>query len=169
MIKAFLISIPLLISVCSYGQKISEKQVDKFTGQKRIETDYITLKIGLTDIFRVKLRTVDTTIFITFYGTIGLGVVGRRDPSIFLFEDKSTFEVSPTSIQSYDIGKAAYSSGSYTHQYRIYKQDLEILASKKLASIRRYYNNNYTDIDIKEKNAKKVNELASIILAELNK
>lgn len=161
-----------MVAICpvqSLAQKAPSVEIDKFTGEKRIETDYVTIATNFFTIVSLKLRTVDTTVFLTLAGSWAVGMVGPQDKAMFLFEDKSTMAVYPTSIQSYDIGVGQYSSNSYRHQYALSQADLQILSTKKPISLRREFNSNYADIDIKEKNAKKIQNLARLVLLEMQK
>ena len=167
--KNILLILLLFLSIKSTGQKIDEVEIDKFTGKKRINTELITLKGGLSQHVEMKIRTVDSSIFIAFRGTWGIGTVGISDATIFLFEDKTTLSIFPTSIQSYNIEVCNYCTNWYYQQYQTSKADLKILMDKSIISIRRYYSDNYADTDVKEKNAKKVKGLASLVLNEMNK
>ena len=118
-------------------------------------------------VFKFKLRSVDSTCFLILMGTIAVGTVGINDPMIFLFEDKTTFKIYPTSVQSYNIGVGQYESDHYYHQYSISISQLEELSVKKLISVRRYYNDVYSDIDVKEKNKDKIKSLSTLFLKQL--
>lgn len=168
--KIILFALAMLITQSDLSaQKITVSEIDKFTGKKRVETNYAVLKMGLSYLFRAKLRSVDSIAFIIFHGSWMVGVVGPDDPTTFLFEDKSTFTVYPTSIQSYQIATSKYGSNTYNHQYSININDVEKLATQKVISIRRVANSKYGDLDLKEKNAKQLQDLAKIFLAEMRK
>ena len=107
--KRTLLFIPLIMfHFFVQGQKIESVEVDKFTGQKRVNTEYVNIAAGFTNVFKFKLRSVDSTCFLILMGTIAVGTVGINDPMIFLFEDKTTFKIYPTSVQSYNIGAVSY-------------------------------------------------------------
>lgn len=164
--KIIIVGLLLVQSMLGYSQKIKNVEIDKFTGKKRIQTDYVKLGGYLMSGIGASFRTVDTTIYITFTGSYGLGVVGTSDETLFLFSDKSTFGVFPTSIQSYEIS----SQGNYYEQkYYISKSQMETLSKNNPISLRRNYSNNYIDLDIKSKFSLKISELASMVLNELNK
>lgn len=166
--KTFLLllfSFPLLC----YSQKLTVNETDKFTGKKRLETSYCIVTMKFVSAIQMKLRSVDTTCFVTFNGNTGVGVVGLTDATTFLFEDNSTTKVYPTSIQSYDIGVGQYSSNTFNQQYNISIDQIEMLKTKKLISIRREFNSNYADFDVKEKHAEKISKLCMLFLSELKK
>ena len=166
--KRTLLFIPLIMfHFFVQGQKIESVEVDKFTGQKRVNTEYVNIAAGFTNVFKFKLRSVDSTCFLILMGTIAVGTVGINDPMIFLFEDKTTFKIYPTSVQSYNIGVGQYESNHYYHQYSISIPQLEELSVKKLISVRRYYNDVYSDIDVKEKNKDKIKSLSTLFLKQL--
>ena len=160
----------LLLLVCniSMGQQV-KTEIDKFTGKKRVATEYVNVAVKFTGGIRMRLRTVDTSAFIIFSGSWAVGVVGMNDATTFLFDDKSTLKVYPTSVQSYDIGIGQYAQDSYEQQYFIRQGDLKVLSEKAVVSVRREYGRNYADIDVKEKNANKIKGLVSLVLKELDK
>lgn len=164
--KALIFVLLVFQSLTAYCQKIKEIEIDKFTGKKRIRTDYVKLGGGLMSGIGAGFRTVDTTIFISFNGSMGTGVVGTRDATTFLFADKTTFSVYPTSIQSYE---GYGTSEHYDQQYHISKEQLEILAKNNPVSLRRTYSKYYIDVDIKTKLSAKISDLASMVLEEMNK
>ena len=166
--KKIIIPILLAQSFLSFGQKIKEVEIDKFTGAKRIRTsnEILCAKLIPNRWISTYYRTVDTTFFITFTGNYGLGVVGPSDPTTFLFEDKSTIKVYPTGIQSYEgFGDDA----NYDQQYYVTKEQIKKLSENKLVALRREYNSNYVDIDIKEKFAKRFAGLSKVLLDEMDK
>ena len=89
----------LVITLAVYAQEI-EIKVDKFTGQKRVQTGYETLKKGMLDYVAVRLRSVDSTYFLTMKGAgWGVGVIGSDDQLIFLLENELIFK----NIQSVEL------------------------------------------------------------------
>jgi hypothetical protein len=139
-------------------------EVDKFTKQKRLETADVTLKAKLMEGLAARIRTVDSTVFVIIsgYGS-GAAVIGEADKAIFLLDDETTVTGYSTGIQSYDIG----SRNTYSHQYRIYRADLETLAKHDVKSIRKYTVKGYYDLDIPEKNRGEIKGIASLIVKNL--
>lgn len=162
-----LVSVLLLLPFLSTAQKIEKSEIDKFTNQKRVLTDRVKLHTGLSNILEIQFRTVDTSIFVKFRGTLGVGVVGPGDATTFLFEDKTTLDIYPTGIQTYNIETCTGCVNWYDQQYYASIEILRIFATKTVTAIRRSYNSHYTDIDIKEKNAVKLKKLAQLLLDEL--
>lgn len=167
-----------LFSLVSFSQdtqlpeKIKVSEIDKFTGQKRVETEAVCIYGG--GVFdgkslSVSFRGVDSTCFLNLISLNTLyGVVGINDALIFLFEDKSVMKIYPTSIQDYKISTSQYgSSYRYDNQYHISIDQIQILKTKKIVSIRRYFNSNYGDIDIKGSKAPNLNEISKIFLDEV--
>lgn len=166
--KIFYFLLVLMYTVNSQAQKIKiDTEIDKFTKAKRVQTNYITLKMELTRGYAAKLRSVGDSYYITFRGAIGVGVVGPDDATIFLLDNDSTIKVYPTSIQSYEID-VKYGN-YYTHQYKILEEDLVQLSQHDLKSIRRYYDDHYTDIDLNDKRKDSMKELAIKFLEEIKK
>lgn len=140
------------LSYCGFSQKIKiNKEVDKFTGKNRVETSLVTLLQGPLVVSKigVKLRAYDTLYYLHFLGTLAAGVISEKDETVFLLDDKSTITIYPTSFQSYDIEEDG--SKFYNQQYYITKQQLLLLSKTKVISIRRNYEEFYTDFDIKNK------------------
>lgn len=149
-----------------FSQSIKKKEVDKFSNQKRVQSEWLNLStFGPFTVLKTNLRSVDSTIFIRLAGR-GVGVVGTDDAATFLFDDKSSFKIYPTSIQSYNIG-IGDSPDTYDFQYNFSIEYLKILSTKKLISIRRTYNENYADTDVKSKFSERLKKLAEIMLKEL--
>ncbi len=156
----------LLAPSLSFAQSIDKIEIDKFTGAKRLQTDWLNIKtMGPIWLLKVKIRTVDSTVFFQLSGK-GRGVVGTDDATIFLFDDTSSFKIYPTSIQSYNIG-FGNSPDTYDFQYYFSSEKLKILASKKIISVRRTFNENYEDIDIKDKFATRLKNLAEMVVKKL--
>lgn len=171
--KTIFISLLILITFNSFSQKIVLAEIDKFTNSKRVETDDVIFYGGSMDWKKLtmKFRSVDTSYFLTLSGLNTLyGTIGTKDGLIFLFNDKSNITIYPTSVQTYNINPSQYgSSYTYSNQYYISKNEIEQLAAKKTIAVRRYFNENYGDVDIKEKKSVKINELATVFLNEINK
>jgi hypothetical protein len=155
----------LILPTIGLTQRITVRDVDKFTGQKRIETDYQGLKMGLVTFLQVKLRSVQDDAFMIFSGGgEGSGVIGDDDQLILLLENKDTVVLTSTGIQDYEINQ----SKSYKHQYRVSHQQLQKLASGKEMSMRKYLTDGYVDIDIPERNRNKIKNLCQILLTAMD-
>lgn len=161
--KIFSIAI-LLISLNSFGQITSE--IDKFTGKKRVESEWQNIYTGFGVEVKIKFRAVDTTYFLSIAGNVGVGVIGTNDGAIFLFEDTTKFEIFPTSMQTYEI-QGAYASKYYNHQYRITRDQLWTLSTKRLSAVRRTFNSNYADIDVKDRLKGKIQGITGLFMAAL--
>lgn len=151
----------------SIAQKVTS-EIDKFTKSKRVSTDYTYIVNGLAQVLSLKLRSVDTSYFLTLRGNVGLGIVGTHDAVTFLFDDSTTTKIYPTSIQSYETDFEHPSLSFYTHQYNISKDQVEKISKSKIVSLRREYNDHYKDVDIKERLGKKLEQLSINFLQELN-
>jgi hypothetical protein len=162
----FLIIILLLVSTYVSGQRIIENKIDKFDKVRRIETDRIFVRQGLSCGLGFKLRSVDDSYYIIASGyACAVGVVGAHDQMQILLDNDSTLTVKSTGLQSYDVSGA---QKSYSHQYSITKADLEALAAFKIKSVRRYFNSNYQDIDISGGSTEKLKRLSTVFLNAVN-
>jgi hypothetical protein len=166
--KQIILGVAILFSFSAMAQEIKSTEVDKFNGKRRVLTENLKIYGSFLEVMEVKFRTVDSTVFISISGNTGIGVVGTDDAATFLFDDKSTLDFYPTSIQSYEIS-GKYNLKSYNHQYYFTKEKLHILATKNVVAIRRTFNKNYADFDIKEKHAKKLKELALLVEYEMER
>lgn len=148
-------------------QKIKLSEYDKFSKTYKIETSAIALKGGLSNGLYLSFRSVDSTILITTagYGK-GLGVIGKDDKFVFLLKDDNTVIAKSKGIQSYRIST---STNTYTHEYIISLNDLEILQKIKTVGIRKYLSDGYTDFQISENVGEKLIELITVFLNEFNK
>lgn len=160
-----IILIPFLPAL-GFAQLLEKVEMDRFTGQKRILSKWTNVIKGGENIENIYLRSVDTTIFISITGTLGVGTIGLNDAAVFLFDDKSTFSIYPTSIQSYD---PTGPSPKYNQQYFFSKKYLEKLTTNILVAIRRNYNDAYVDIDVDEEKKEGIKNVAVAFLEELNK
>jgi len=165
--KRFAIILLASLPIFVYSQKIRQDEIDKFTKQRRVETSYCSLKEGLGCGLYVYLRSVDTTYFLNIGGHgCAVGIIGTNDHAMFLLENDSTVYVHSTGVQSYDSGEYGK---SYRHQYYITLDGLRLLANNKLKSVRRYYAENYADIDIPDKKSDALMKQCALFLTTLNK
>jgi hypothetical protein len=165
----FIITIlPLFCISQKLPKLIASAEIDKFENKMRIQSEPIRVKSALGRWAEISFRSFDTSLFLNLAGNIGVGAVGTKDSLIFLFTDKTRFSIAPTDMQ---ISSVDYNMHSYySHQYYINESQIKILAEKTLASVRRYYNSNYADFDIKEEDrAKRLNKLATQFLEVYNR
>src|SRR5688572_12493020 len=105
----------LLIPVLGNAQKLEVNEVDKFTKQKRLETNNAKLKAGMSEGVVFKIRTVDSTVFISFQGYgAGAQIIGPDDKVILLLEDQSTVTLTSTGLQSIIVERM---QNKFHHQY----------------------------------------------------
>lgn len=167
--KRFIVFGFILASISSFSQKIEVNEIDKFTKQRRVETNGETLTSGLGSGLSVKLRAVDNTCFITLkgYGK-GADVIGRNDKVILLFSNDSTISGFSTGIQDYKIEQTQFGSvKSFSHQYEIPISELAKASKLELKSIRKYGTDTYVDIDIPSRNKEKLAKLSGLFVAVL--
>lgn len=161
----------LLVSAQSFAQKIVKNEIDKFTKQKRVETNSAPIIGGLFSGMNCSIRSVDTTYFINVatYG-IGVGTVGDNNIMMFLLQNDSTVYAYSTGLQTYTSASGRSFSKDYCdHQYKISKETLLALSTYTLNSVRKYMTSTYADIDVPKKNNDRLQKLVSLFLAELNK
>lgn len=155
----------LFLSSSAFAQKLKVNEADKFTKQKRLQTENTTLKNKLNEGLSVSLRSVDSSLYITLYGYgKGIGVIGDGDKAIFLLDDGSTVTSYSTGIQTYNVSTG---TSTYKHQYSISKDDVILLSKKDVKSIRKYMSDGYVDIDIPEKHQDEIRKLAALLINNL--
>lgn len=163
--KKLITALFVLISIAVQGQmKVS---IDKFTKEKRVVSNYVTLKMKFNGLIQINYRAVGNYYFLSIYGTVDECVVGVTDPLTFLFEDSTTASVYPTSIQTYNVNFG--SNNTYDHQYRMPSDILDMLRTKKVVSIRRVGSRNLYDYDLKDKRSEQLLKLSAEFYNEVNK
>ena len=161
--KSFLLL--LLLPCFMYGQKLKVNEVDKFTGQKRLETNSVSLKARLSEGIGIYFRAIDSSLFVIIGGFgAGATTIAENDKALFLLEDGTTVTAYSTGLQSYEIHSQA---NSYNHQYRITKEDLRNLSLQNTKSIRCYSIANYVDVDIPKKHQDDIKGIADLMLKSL--
>lgn len=156
------IIILMLLPCAALSQRIVKNEIDPFNKERRIETNYVYLKMGMVQFVSTKYRSVGDACYMLFKGGYwGAGVIGEGDSFIFLLDNDSTVTIQPTDIQATDL------DNHYTHQYHISKDQIQLLASRKVKSIRKYYSSSYADMELPEKNQNKLRELSSLFLQSL--
>jgi hypothetical protein len=162
----FLLSLLFCFTI-SFSQKLKVNETDKFTKQRRLQTDEIKMKVKMFDVVLLYLRAVDQSTYITIWGTgEGADVIGDGDQAIFLLDNDSTVTVYSTGVQDYTIGQ---NGDSYRHQYRITGEDIKKLSEHGIKSIRKYGAGGYIDINIPDKKQDAFIKTAALFLSELNK
>lgn len=165
--KLAIILCTVLCLVNAYNINAQTTEVDKFTGEKRIESKNCIVTMGISQYMKIQFRSNGNNVFIEVSGTKYAGVVGTTDPFIILFTDSSKIEVYPASIQSVDISYG--SNTSYNHIYNSSINDVKQISNKTIASVRRYYSSYYGDLDVKEGKAEKISEAAKWFISEYKK
>lgn len=156
--------ITLAVSIGSFNgavaQKVVKNEIDAFSKEKRVETNYVKIGSGFTWILQANCRSVADKYFFNLNGKEwGVGTIGENDQLLFLLQNDSTIAITPTGIQSYEI---AQGGNYYTHQYYLTKSDIETLSTVKVKKMRKYYSSKYDDVDIKDKNSDNLMHLFAV-------
>lgn len=157
-----------VMSIGTYAQKIKVSEYDKFIKAYRIEAERVVFKMNLGGFFIVKIRSVDSTIFIGVdeanYITDG---VGEGQDLIFLLDNDSTINVHAKQSQ---IGRKLESGYRIANlEYYTSIADLNQIRRSTIKSIRIYGLSGYKDIDIKEGDAKDMSHMCEIFIEEFTK
>lgn len=147
-----LIAFCLFLTINSNAQKITSNDVDKFTGERNVQTNYVLLNGSV----QARLKTVDADTYLVLNGAYG-SVIGSDARVIFLLDDGSQVAAYSTGIQTptYSVGMSAY-----TYYYRLPAASLSALKSKQVRSVRR---DEFADIEVKEKHALKFQKLCQLL------
>ena len=149
-----------------FSQKIVKSEIDKFSKERRIETDEFNHVINIFTNMKMSLRSIGENCFMNISGNFAPGLVGTRDAFVFLLDNDSTVTIYPTGIQSTE-GRGT--DEFYDHQYAISASQVELLALHKVKSFRRYFNSNYKDLDLKNKFPGKIQALCKVFYTEFIK
>lgn len=180
--KHILLAISVFAGITCFAQSIERSEIDKFTGQKRVETDNVTIYGALigAELIKTTLRAVDNDYVLVFTGYSnninimnkdkGVGAVTKDEKLILLLDDNSTVTATSIGNQNYHLVSSAQNIDQmYIYQYRIAKEDVAKLAGKSVKSIRLYFENSYRDLDVKDRNAEKFKSMCTVFNAEINK
>lgn len=152
---AITLSLLLLLSLPAICQKLTSNDVDKFTGEKTRQTNYVLLGEGI----QAKIKTIDDAAYLVLNGAYG-SVIGSDATVSFLLADQ-------TQVKAYSIGiqSPTYSGGmsAFTYYYRLPAESLTALKSKQVTSMRRILSDGYADTEISAKHAAKFQKLCQLI------
>lgn len=155
----------LLIPTLSFGQcKYDKNEYDKFQKIQKLEKEVKVNKAngsgnGYMAITFCKYDTL-TFIRVTYIKKDAL-VVGKQNPVIFLFDDDASIKASPNQIYAGDMRISTGQEVLNAVYYFENKNAFEQMKSKKVKSIRIYYNDVYTDYDIKDKFSESLQKAAN--------
>jgi len=169
--KRFLLLIALsLFTSVMFSQTITKKQVDEFTGAKIIETDWEKLVYSMKFTAYCRIRIVDDAHYFQVRLMYGSVYSIPEDASIiFKLKDESTYQMKNRDyvISSRGGGAAGKLAGSemqgtvcnYTNSGDInFSGLLESFPTK----VRIYFRDSYIENDIKEKDAKIIQEMIKL-------
>lgn len=164
--------LPLLLMPClAFAQKakIKVNEVDKFTNQKRIETNKVFLIEGITWVMRANLRSVDSTYYLNLDGSIpSVGIINETCKLIILLKDSSTISLYSKGLQTYTLGGSFDNKKVFDYEYRISLADMEKLKQAPVKAIRLYYTDSYADANIPDKKDDRLQKLATTFLNQLS-
>ena len=168
-VTLLLFTIGILCSEC-YAQKIKISEYDKFQKIHRIETSMVLIKGGIYNAAACGYRSIGNNVLFMIGGG-GNYVVGSTSKIIILFTDDSTTEIISKGIQSSktDIIQGSGVVSSYQFEYHIAVEQVELLKSKEVKSIRMFEIEEYRDFDLKKKHAADLRSLSIIFLEEYKK
>jgi len=169
--KSFIISVFLIILTnLTFGQKLTKDEVDSFTNKTVKETSWETLNKKSSLYSYVRFRKVDSIYILGFKMMIGNKVysVDEGEVLLFKFMDDEIIKIKNSEYQLTTYGAGATGlAGSNMLGINltcvIDKKILEKLKAKPLMEVRVYTSDGYAEAEVKNKQADKFMELASLI------
>ena len=156
----------LLVPMISFSQecKYDVNTYDKFLKVQKLEKEVKVNKAnGVGDGYMaINFCKYDTSLFfrITYINRRG-AVVGTRDAIMFLFDNDSSIKAYPDQVYSSNYK----SSTNQQVLHATYNSDnLAALKTNKVKAIRLYYNDVYTDIDLKDKFSSQLQTTAKCLI-----
>jgi hypothetical protein len=154
----------------SFSQFIKADQVDSFTGQKRIVTQWVALEAGVSlqtnGLNAISFNTVNSNIYIVLHGGGKSAGTILPDDIALLITDKDTILIKSAGMQ---VSYGRWDPYYYDHEYLIDPGGLVKLSQNKLRAVRRYTSEGIVELDIKEKYRDKIMELCDALLKEMGK
>jgi hypothetical protein len=159
--KLFVCVLMLVISVHICAQKISVSETDKFTKERRVETDYYKVWANMRTALYTKLWSVQDRNYITI-GAVGYGspVIGSNDKLYILTSTDSTIVCESPEIQTGNL------NGGFSFKYRISVNDLHYLSNSTIKAIRVAGGRYDVDIDVDAKHRNKLKTLFNVYVKE---
>lgn len=159
----------LALSISLSAQKVVINEIDKFTKERHIETNFANVRQQFTCVMQFKLRASGDYLFFTVRGSnCGAGVIGDDDYILLLMDDESTVRLKSTGIQSYQITDSGFGIDKpYTHQYYISQSDMDAIKSHTVKSLRISYDDVFQDFEVNKHGQENIKELFNNFTAKL--
>lgn len=127
----------------------------------------VNVRFDITeDILGFAIRSQDSSIFLIAAGVGGAaGVVNYNQKLVLYLTNGDSVSLNSAGVQDFQRGEIA---DSYSHNYNASQPELLGLQKAPLLLIRMFTINGATDIKVKEKRSKHLNELITVFLAEYN-
>lgn len=168
--RNIILSIFLLVSLCTSSidaVKIKTDEMDEFSGQRRIATNWESFKGGAV---HMRLRHVDNVLMLDFKLLPAKVVVGIENP--MMFKDANTGLINklyPQKVTASEIGGGAIGlAGSQAMGIFVsYDCTPEWFEQNKASLIRMYSTDEYTDIKLNDDEANKLSDMFKLIKSTL--
>lgn len=160
--KTILLIMSFAVTIIGNAQKKCNYDVDKydkFLKIHKIEKEVTVDKSGPGYIKLIFCKYDSLVFFRLAYSTRKGLVVGKDDPIMFLCDDESSIKAFPNQIYSSEYRNEYLEVLNATYYFKN-SEDIDKLKSKKVKSIRIYYNSVYWDTDIKGKFSDALNNTA---------
>lgn len=176
--RNFLITLFVLFPIFAFGQKIDKSEVDDFTGNKVIYTSWEKIKggNGLTGknnlMFMLRYEN-GKQYFHLKWVTAEVTSISDGAKLMFKFNDDSVATLNTTSfvISSKGDGVTGLSMSAIEGIHAIYVgDDISKFGGTAIATkVRIYTSSGYVDIDLKDKDAAKINKAYELLNFEIKK
>ena len=125
----------LLLPSFAFAQGVKVNAYDNFLKKQCIEIEPVTVYASSGAKLAITFSSEASDIYIHLSGSgWGAATIDDGNDLIFLFTNDSTVTAKSTGLQTFRAGLKS----SYSHQYAVKYQDLQLFSKYELAGIRRY-------------------------------
>lgn len=162
--KIYVSALLLVITVQLQAQKIKTDETDKFTKERRVETDYFKVFGNMKTGLYTQVWSIDNRCYMSV-GAYGYGspVIGSNDKLMILTNNDSTVVCQSPEIQTGNL------NGTFNFKYRISLNDIRYLSLYQIKAIRIEGTRGNIDMDIPEKHRPKLQALFEVWIKTYNK
>jgi len=167
--KATLLAVLLIASASLFAQcKYNTNEIDKFTKDTVKITKRSTLIYALNDrgnVFFIKQNSLKYLHLQYFSGGIKSLVIQENAELMFILEDETvlTLKAMNSTYGDVNLNSIGGDNSGVKANYTLSKEDLNLLQTKKIKSVRLYLNDTHKDYNVLPKNAEKIKLSANCI------
>ena len=163
--KKILLILLFIFSINSFAQKIEKNELDEFTKDLIIETEWQTLtsEFGGYSYFRIKKINDFTFLELRFFLKDGFYSIKKGDKLMLMKENKDVFEIYAidhyiSCIGCASVGLVGSKAFGIRPAYIISEESLNQLKKSKIIKFRIYTADGYRDFELTEKKDKRLKD-----------